>query len=80
MPDDFRISITNPPGANAYPVASFTWMLIPEKIQDAAKRKAIVDFLGWMLRDGQKFAQPLSYAPLPQEVIAKETKAIQRIQ
>jgi phosphate transport system substrate-binding protein len=79
IPDDFRVSITNPPGANAYPIASFTWLLVPEKIQDAAKRKALVDFLGWMLRDGQKFAEPLSYAPLPKEVIAKETKAIQLI-
>ena len=53
MPDDFRVSITNAPGKDAYPISSFTWLLIPEKIQDATKRKMITDFLTWMLNDGQ---------------------------
>jgi phosphate transport system substrate-binding protein len=80
MPDDFRVSITNPGGKDAYPIASFTWLLIPAKITDAAKRKTLQEFLGWMLTDGQKYTQPLAYAPLPKEVVAKESKAIQRVQ
>lgn len=80
MPDDFRISVTNPPGATVYPVTSFTWLLIPAQISDAAKREAIKDFLKWMLKDGQGFAEGLSYAQLPKPVIAKETKAISLIQ
>lgn len=80
MPDDFRVSITNAPGKTAYPIASFTWLLIPEKIQDAAKRDAIKGFLKWMLDRGQDYAEPLSYAKLPKEVIEKEKKAINSIQ
>jgi phosphate transport system substrate-binding protein len=79
MPDDFRLSITNAPGKNAYPISTFTWMLIPDKINDATKRKAIVDFLNWMMTDGQKDAVPLSYAPLPASVVAKEKKQIDKI-
>ena len=80
MPDDFRVSITNPPGKTAYPIASFTWLLIPEKFSDAAKRDAIKGFLDWMLVDGQNYAEQLSYAKLPKEVIAKEKQALTKIQ
>jgi phosphate transport system substrate-binding protein len=80
IPDDFRVSITNAPGPTVYPISSFTWLLIPAQIQDAAKRDAIKDFLKWMLTDGQKFNEGLTYAPLPKEVIARETKAISLIQ
>ena len=80
MPDDFRVSITNAPGAKAYPIASFTWLLIPSKLPDPAKKKAIVDFLHWMLTDGQKFTAGLGYAPLPPAVVSKEENAIARIQ
>jgi len=80
MPDDFRVSITNAPGKKAYPISSFTWLLIPSKIDDAAKKKAITEFLHWMLADGQKYAAGLGYAPLPKEVVAKELKAISLIQ
>ena len=80
MPDDFRVSITNAPGKNAYPISTFTWLLIPSKFDDAAKKKALTEFLRWMLVDGQKYAAGLSYAPLPKEIIAKEQKAIARIQ
>src|SRR5437660_611576 len=80
MPDDFRVSITDPVGKTAYPIASFTWLLVPEKISDGAKKKAIVDFVRWMLKDGQKFAEPLAYAQIPKEVVEKEMKAIDRIQ
>jgi phosphate transport system substrate-binding protein len=80
MPEDFRVSITNAPGKGAYPISSFTWLLIPSKIADPAKKKAIKDFLAWMLADGQKMTEALSYARLPQAVVAKELKAIDKIQ
>src|SRR5437016_13388415 len=64
MPDDFRVSITNAPGKEAYPISSFTWLLIPARISDAAKRDALKNFLSWMLADGQNYAEALSYARL----------------
>ena len=79
MPDDFRVSITNPGGAAAYPISSFTWLLVPAQLPDATKGKTIVDFLKWILADGQSMAAPLSYAPLPKEVVAKEQQAIAQI-
>jgi phosphate transport system substrate-binding protein len=80
MPADFRVSITNAPGKSAYPISSFTWLLIPAKIQDTAKRDAIKGFLKWMLSDGQGYCEELSYAKLPKEVVDKELKAINNIQ
>jgi phosphate transport system substrate-binding protein len=80
MPDDFRVSITNAPGAGSYPISSFTWLLIPSQFQDAAKREAIKGFLNWMLADGQNYNEGLSYARLPAAVIAKEKKQISLIQ
>jgi phosphate transport system substrate-binding protein len=80
IPADFRVSITNAPGAKVYPISSFTWLLIPAQIQDATKREAIKDFLKWMLTEGQKYNEGLTYAQLPKEVIDKETKAISLIQ
>ena len=80
MPDDFRVSITNAPGKDSYPVSSFTWLLIPEKIGDATKKKAITNFLTWMLADGQNMTEALAYARLPKPVVAKEQKAIAKIQ
>ena len=80
MPDDFRVSITNPPGKTAYPIASFTWLLIPERFSDAAKRDAIKAFVKWMLTDGQNYTEQLSYAKLPKEVIAKEEMALAKVQ
>ena len=80
MPDDFRVSITNAPGKDAYPISSFTWLLIPSKIEDSAKRAAIKGFVSWMLADGQNYAEALSYARLPKEVVAKEKKALGNIQ
>jgi len=80
MPDDFRVSITNAPGKTAYPISSFTWLLIPQKFQDAGKRDAIKGFLKWMLSDGQDSVEVLSYAKLPKEVVEKEKKAINNIQ
>jgi len=80
MPDDFRVSITNPEGKAAYPIASFTWLLIPAKFTDTAKRDVVKDFLKWMMTDGQSSCEALSYAKLPKEVVAKEMKAIAQIQ
>ena len=80
MPDDFRVSITDPPGKTAYPIASFTWLLIPEKFSDSAKRDAIKGFVKWMLTDGQNYTEQLSYAKLPKEVVAKEEKALAKVQ
>jgi phosphate transport system substrate-binding protein len=77
MPADFRISITDPPGKDAYPIASFTWLLIPTNPADASKGKILKDFLFWMLDKGQTMAEALSYAPLPKDVMAKEKVAIQ---
>jgi phosphate transport system substrate-binding protein len=79
MPDDFRVSITNAPGKNAYPISTFTWLLIPNKL-DGAKKTAIAGFLKWMLTTGQQDTQAMSYAPLPKPVVAKEEKQIGAIQ
>ncbi len=80
IPDDFRVSITDAPGPTSYPISSFTWLLIPAQISDAVKREAIKDFLKWMLVDGQKYNEGLSYAQLPKTVVVKESKAIALIQ
>ena len=80
MPADFRVSITNSPGKAAYPISSFTWLLIPEKFSDAGKRDAIKGFVSWMLTDGQNSAEALSYAKLPKEVVAKEKQALAQVQ
>jgi phosphate transport system substrate-binding protein len=80
MPEDFRVSITNAPGKTAYPISSFTWLLLPAKIQDAAKRDAIKGFAKWMVTDGQEYNENLAYAKLPKEVVQKELKAINKIQ
>jgi phosphate transport system substrate-binding protein len=79
MPSDFRVSITNAPGKDAYPISSFTWLLIPEQSKDAAKGKILVDFLNWMVTDGQKMTAALSYAPLPDGVVQKEKEAIKQV-
>src|SRR5580700_11263203 len=80
IPDDFRVSITNEPVPTVYPISSFTWLLIPAQISDAAKRDAIKGFLKWMLTDGQGYNEGLAYARLPKPVIEKELKAISLIQ
>jgi phosphate transport system substrate-binding protein len=80
MPDDFRVSITNADGKGAYPISSFTWFLIPAKFSDTAKRDALKGMLKWALTDGQGYAEPLSFAKLPKDVVAKELKAIDKIQ
>ena len=79
MPADFRVSIANAPGKNAYPIASFTWLLFYESPKDKAKAKAMVDFMRWALAEGQKYAPELGYAPLPPSVVTLETEALKKI-
>jgi len=79
MPADFRVSITNAPGKDAYPIASFTWLLVPADWKDKTKEKVIVDFLSWMLEQGQTMTADLNYAPLPDSVKQKEREAIKTI-
>ena len=76
MPADFRVSITNAPGAATYPISSFTWMLVPRDISDKAKGAALKAFLQWGITDGQKLTQSLSYAPLAKPVVDKELQAL----
>ena len=79
MPADFRVSITNPPGKDAYPIASFTWLLIPAQAKEPAKGKIIQDFLAWMLEDGQKMTAALTYAPLPSNVVEKVRAEVKQV-
>ena len=79
MPADFRVSIANAPGKDAYPIASFTWLLIPAQSKDPAKGKIIADFLSWMVDDGQKMTTELTYAPLPENVAAKVKDEIKQV-
>jgi phosphate transport system substrate-binding protein len=79
MPDDFRVSITNAPGKGAYPIASFTWLLVPVEWTDAGKEKAFVEFLNWMVEKGQAMTADLKYAPLPKNVQTKVKARIKEI-
>jgi len=79
MPADFRVSITNAPGKDAYPISSFTWLLIPAQSKDKAKGKILADFLNWMVDDGQKMTAPLTYAPLPETVVQKVKHASNQV-
>jgi phosphate transport system substrate-binding protein len=79
MPKDFRVSITNAPGKGIYPIASFTWLLLYESPKDKQQARIFVDFVKWMLADGQKFAADLGYAPLPEAVVKMELEALAKI-
>ncbi len=80
MPADFRVSITNAPGATAYPISSFSWMLVPVKAQDAAKGRVLKDFLNWMVKSGEDEVSGLYYAPLPKNVKDKVLKVVYTLQ
>jgi phosphate transport system substrate-binding protein len=80
IPADYRVSITNAPGANSYPIASFTYLLIPVKSQDAAKRKVLIDLLSWIVKSGEPEASALSYAPLPPALAEKVLKTVYSLQ
>jgi phosphate transport system substrate-binding protein len=79
LPEDFRVSITNAPGAGAYPIASFTWLLLYQNPTDASPARIMVDFLRWAITDGQKFATELGYAPLPENAVSQEMVALEKI-
>jgi phosphate transport system substrate-binding protein len=76
MPADYRVSITNAPGATSYPISSFTWLLIPKQFSDPAKGAAVKGFLTWMLDSGENEASAMGYAPLPDQVRQMERKTI----
>jgi phosphate transport system substrate-binding protein len=80
IPADYRVSITNAPGANAYPISSFTWMLVPVKSADASKGKVLKDFLNWMLNSGENEVSSLYYAPLPKALVDKEHVTVNNLQ
>lgn len=79
MPKDFRVSITNAPGHNVYPISSFTWLLLQESPRDVARSRMMVGFARWALTAGQQFAPQLGYAPVPKEVVALEMEALKRV-
>jgi phosphate transport system substrate-binding protein len=79
IPDDFRFSITNPPGKDAYPIAGATWLLVYEQQKDPAKGKKLVEFLKWAAKDGEKMARDLQYAPLPDNLQERVLKRIEEI-
>jgi len=74
MPEDFRVSITNAPGKTVYPIASFTWLLVPSKFSDAGKRDALKGFVQWMLADGQKLCRIPRIRKAPPEVVSEGTE------
>lgn len=77
--NDFRVSITNAPGKDAYPISSFTYLLVPTQWKDGSKKQAMVDFLNWMLDNGEGMVTALDYAPLPSAIKEKERAAIKQI-
>ena len=79
IPDDFRFSMTNSPGRDAYPIAGATWLLVYQQQKDAAKGKKLVEFLKWSATDGEKMAKDLQYAPLPESVQQRVLKRIDEI-
>ena len=80
MRDDFKVSITDATGAGAYPIASFTWLVVPARIEDPARRTAMTAFLRWMLGQGQRQAAALGYLALPANIVGKEEAAIARME
>ena len=70
IPDDFRFSMTNAPGEEAYPIAGATWLLVYEQQKDATKGKKLVEFLKWAPNHGEEMAKDLEYAPLPDDLAA----------
>ncbi len=79
IPDDFRFSITNAPGKDSYPISGATWLLVYEQQKDPAKGKKLVEFLKWAQKDGEKMAQDLDYAPLPEALQQRVLKRIDEI-
>jgi phosphate transport system substrate-binding protein len=80
IPDDYRVSITNAPGKDAYPISSFTWLLVPLKSPDPAKGRVIRDLLSWIVNSGESEVSAYSYAPLPRNVAEKVLKTVYSLQ
>ncbi|HEY0763162.1 MAG TPA: phosphate ABC transporter substrate-binding protein PstS [Pyrinomonadaceae bacterium] len=78
-PDDLRVSITNATGPQAYPISSYTYILVYKNQKDAAKGKALVDFLWWGIHDGERFAKELQYAPLPADIVKRAEAKINSV-
>jgi len=79
IPADYRVSITNPPGKESYPISTFTWILASPSIQDPAKKKAVHDFMVWALTKGQSYSKDLGYAPLPKKLVERELKDVAKL-
>jgi phosphate transport system substrate-binding protein len=79
IPEDFRVSITNAPGAGAYPISTFTWLLVPQTVADPVRKKAMLALLRWALTNGQAECTPLGYAPLPDDLVRKELRQVSSI-
>src|SRR6185369_1834471 len=79
MPDDLRVSITNAAGPDAYPISSYTYVLLYKNQKDAAKGKALVNFLWWGIHDGESFAKDLQYAPLPADIVKRAEAKINSV-
>jgi phosphate transport system substrate-binding protein len=80
IPSDYRVSIVNAPGAKAYPISSFTWLLVPLHSPDPAKGKVIKDLLNWIITSGESQVEAFSYAPLPKNVATKVLKTVYSLQ
>jgi len=79
MRDDFRISLTNAPGKDSYPISSFTWLYVPAKSKDPERGRALIEYLRWLYGDGQTIARDRGYATLPHELLAKVTASLSRV-
>jgi phosphate transport system substrate-binding protein len=75
-PSDFRTSLVDASSLAAYPIASYTWFIVPSRLNESAKKHALFEFLSWMLAAGQTYAAPNGYAPLPKEIIAREQRQL----
>jgi phosphate transport system substrate-binding protein len=78
MPTDFRVSITNAPGKDAYPITSFTWLLLPKNVPDPTRQSALHQLVEWILTYGQKQCSELGYAPLAPEIVARELEVLRQ--
>jgi phosphate transport system substrate-binding protein len=79
MPADFRVSITNAPGHGAYPISSFSWLLVPQRMRDASRGQVMASFLGWMIDDGEAMTKKMGYAPLPENVASQVRKSLRQL-
>ncbi len=76
---DFRVAIVNAPGADAYPISSFTWLLVYQQMKDGTKARELLDFIKWALTEGEKETKALDYAPLPENMVQLELKQLEKV-